>query len=223
MSANRLELNHLAADGLLATPEGREVLSFIISCAIDEGESLVATYDGVDYEFYGELGLAEHWLTHPLDRKGQGWISACLFARVNANNVTVPISLRGAHARLTVSPEEAAGWTLQEGAFYGNYFRPIEQPILWVACRGTDQAAGETGGLVDRDCAEEDPANPGYTYCGFIYAGDCTDACARYSEAGTYYGKCRVTADPHDDANEDELDWNNLHKLRQVITTYVTP
>jgi hypothetical protein len=236
LAANRLELNPISAADLLSTAEGREVLSFVVSCAIDDGETLVAEYAGTTYEFFGELGLANFWLHHPLDNKGQGWVSACLFARVNAANVAIPVSLRGPHRQLTASDEEKANWSLQEGAFYGNFFTAEDEPIDWNACRGADQALGEIGGLVERDCAEPDPAQPGLTQCGFKYAGDCGDfaaefACKQFDDNGTYYKKCHTFPkyDPDDDDNANDEQkggngsWKQKRTYREVITTYVIP
>src|SRR5688572_21775239 len=105
LSANRLALNMEGAEDLIATADGREVLAFIVSCAINDTETLVAEHDGVTYEFFGELGLANRWLDRPLDKKGRGWVSACLFSRVNNQNVTVPISLRGPHQQLAATAD----------------------------------------------------------------------------------------------------------------------
>jgi hypothetical protein len=233
LAANRLELNVGSAAELLATAEGREVLSFIISCAVKEGETLVADFEGNHYEFFGEIGLANKWLNKKLDSEAKGWVSACLFSRVNASNVPIPISLRGKHHQLAVGDDEADAWTLEEGAFWGNYFTPSNRPIDWNACRGRAQAAGETGGLVERDCAEPDPAHPGLTMCGFTYAGDCGDfaahyACKRFNENGTYYTKCASTprfGSHHGHGHHDDDGcWGNDHDLaREVITVYVIP
>src|SRR5262245_40223696 len=88
LAGNKLEINVGGAAALLATADGREVLSYIVSCALPAGMSLVATAsDGTVYEFPGEIGLARSWLHHPLSEIGKGWISACLFARVNAHDV----------------------------------------------------------------------------------------------------------------------------------------
>jgi hypothetical protein len=217
LAANRLAANHLGAGALLATPEGRDVLTFVVSCALPSGVTLVGEHGGVTYEFAGELGLAERWARHPLDHEGQGWVSACLFARVNADSLSVRISMRGPHPALAVTEDERAIWSVEEGAFYGNYFTDDE--IDWVACRGADQATSESGGLVSRDCAEPDPAHPGRTLCGFRYAGDCGDfarrhACESFSERGTFYRECHAgaTRDP-----------SCGPAYRQVITTYVKP
>ncbi len=208
LATNRFRLNSENAQELLSTPDGREVLTYLVGCAVPEGQVLIGTHDGTDYEFFGELGLAPGWLRHRLDHQGKGWVSACMFARVNVHNVSLPVSLRGPHRNLDVSAEERAGWVLEEGAFYGNLFTPGDDPINWIACRGKDQAAGETGGLVDRDCAEPDPANPGKTLCGFKYAGDCGSfaeepVCEDFSVRGTFYRRCHSRPIDHHDHDDD--------------------
>jgi hypothetical protein len=234
LAARRLTLNPRSAGDLTSTADGREVLSFVVSCALPEGLTLEARVGGATFEFAGELGLAPEWLDRPLSSEGQGWISACLFARVNAHDVSIPISLRGPTRALAVGQDERADWPLQEGAFYGDVFTPAGQPILWIACRGEDQAAGEVGGLIDRDCTEPDPAHPGLTQCGFIFAGDCgtfsaEPVCEEFSERATLYQRC------HAEPIDDERHHGHRHHhhgaaydrddrvFQQVVTTYVTP
>src|SRR5512133_1199414 len=65
LSANKLSANLASAGDLLATPDGREVFGFIISCALPADLTLVADIQGVHYEFPGELGLAPRWRDHP--------------------------------------------------------------------------------------------------------------------------------------------------------------
>ena len=118
------------------------MLSFIVSCALPADAALVATLpDGEPFEFYGEIGLANEWLNHPLRKAGRGWVSACLFARVNNHDVTAPLSMRGQTQALATTPDEQATWSLEEGAFYGDYFVAPGEPVQWIACRGKDQAA----------------------------------------------------------------------------------
>lgn len=216
---DRRTVNMETAGELLLTEDGRELFSFIVSCALPSRITLEADVDGTTLEFFGELGLAPGWLSAPLTREGQGWVSACIFARVSATDVALAISLRGLHPALATDADERAGWPLEEGAFYGNLFTPLDQPILWIACRGADQAAGEFGGLADRDCAEPDPANPGFTQCGFLYAGDCgafaaEQACEQFSDSDTSYRRCHQAS--LGDGRDNPV-------FRQVITTYVTP
>ena len=212
IAANRIAANRLTlttnANDLINTDDGREVLTYIVSCAIPDGTTLVGTAtDGTQYEFLGEIGLAPNWLEWPLDQTDEGWISACLFSRINAFDVAVPVSLRGPNAALATTPDELAGWTVQEGAFYGQYFLPQDEPIQWFACSGSMVAEAV---LAQRVCASPDPAHPGLTLCdyqdpdtgewtGVHYAGNCGDyatmappdprACAEFSHNG-YYLDC---------------------------------
>ncbi len=244
LSSNRLASNRLASNqlsssrfslgdrDLIETDDGREVLSYIVSCAMPEGITLAGTdSQGNQYEFVGQLGLAPEWLERPLNQAEKGWVSACLFARVNAYGVSVQISLRGPSSALTVAPDEQASWTLQEGAFYGNYFTAPDQPINWNACRGKDAEQAQPH---ERACAQPDPQNPGKTLCGFNFAGDC----GRYSTASTptacrsfslngYYINCAnrpifVPGD-HEDEQEGGDDDGQSPIFRQVITTFVHP
>ena len=92
-----LELDPAATDTLIVTPEGRELLTYTVGCALPAGERLVGEHHGVQYEFEGEIGLAPGWASRALQVSEQRWISACLLARVNAHGQSVEISMRGAH------------------------------------------------------------------------------------------------------------------------------
>ena len=228
LSANRMTVNRNTTRELLSTEDGRDVFALLVSCALGDDITLIATVDGTDFEFSGELGLARGWLNGALDGVGQRWVSACVFARVNAHDVALPISMRGPSRALAVDDDERAGWTLEEGGFFGNLFGPMDQPIQWFACRGRDlAAAGDTGGLVNRDCARPDPANPGLTLCGFFFAGDCgafaaDRTCESFSTAGTFYQDCHTAPIQH---RRPALgcDRADGRAFAQVITTFVTP
>ncbi len=217
LGPNEYAANSETTAAFISTPQGREVLGYIVGCALPDGDKLLATgTDGTIFEFFGEAGLAKEWLNHPLLKAGRGWVSACLFARVNDHNTAVPVSMRGPHRMLATSPDEEQGWALEEGAFYGDYFVAPGETIQWIACRGKDQAAGEFGGLVDRDCTEPDPNDPTHTICGFTYAGECgafapEPVCHRFWWEGFY----RVCRD-----NPGGIFHSDL--FRQVITVYVT-
>lgn len=217
ITANRMTVSDEALE-LIAADGGQELFAVLVECALPKDITLVATVDGIEYSFPGEIGLAREWLRGALDRESQGWVSACVFAKVNANGDRLDISIRGPHPALTTNHYERVEFSLEEGAFYGNMFTPLDQPLVWIACRGADQAAGEFGGLVGRDCAEEDPANPGLTLCHFTFAGDCGNftgqaACEQFSEQRGFYQRCQ--AQPIDgDGNADQV-------FDEVITTHV--
>jgi hypothetical protein len=249
VSGNRIELNRISLDrlaghrlsdrrmmitpqaqNLLATADGREVLSLVVSCAVPLGITLVGLVNGAEFDLPGEIGLAPQWLSSSLDRVGRHWVSACMFARVNALEVVIPISMRGPHPQLATSAAERANWTLEEAAFYGDAFGPLNQPLQWFACRGRDKAAGNAGELADRECAAPDPAHPGFTLCGMIFAGDCgsfapDQACESFSAHGTFYDRCHTSPlrHHHGDQDADRDDDDDTQVFRQVITTFVTP
>ncbi len=245
LASNRLATNALtstsldasaATSELLSTADGRDVYAYMINCALPDSVTMHASVPGADdtappstlytcangnCSFPGGIGLAEYWVDHKLDPKGQRWVSACLFARVNAHDTAEPISMRGPHDALTVSPDEALQFPIQEGAFYGNLFTG-DDPIDWNACRGEGQAAGEFDGLVDRDCTEPDPLNPGKTQCGFNFAGDCRDyspALASPFACKFYDADLGIYTDCHNTASDGH--WQSK-PYREVITVYVT-
>lgn len=224
LSDGRLTVNMDTAGKLLSTEDGREVFSFIVSCALPSDVTLTADVDGTTFDFIGEIGLTPEWLVAPLSPVGQGWISACIFARVNGDDVALPISVRGSKIALATDADERAEWSVEEGAFYGNLFTPLDQPILWIACRGAGQVTQpDASGLADRQCAKPDPANPGFTLCGFIFAGDCGSfaadrVCEQFSTKGTFYRQChQAPIADHDNTGDRNP------AFAQVITTYVTP
>jgi hypothetical protein len=251
LAANRLAANRLAANrlgtqqlsngssslsdeaaDLLATSDGRDVLNYLISCALPSGTSLIAS-DGT--EFDGEIGVAPGWLDNNLDASGQRWVSACVFARVSDLDVAVPISLRGPSPALQADPSEIADWTIQQGAFYGLLFtgKNSSGPD-WVACSGSDLADAEAA---DRICASPDPANPGFTKCGFAYAGPCSTArndhghhrgnasdtptaCHDFNSKGTYFEGCSGWTGPRMSGPGTHASSGDFS---EVVTVYVHP
>jgi hypothetical protein len=241
ITTNGIELNKITTNGLISTEDGRDVLSYVISCAIPSGVTLYGEHEGVVYQFPGDIGLAPRWLDRSIDETDQRWVSACMIARVNLYGTPVPLSIRGPHTALKVNEAEARDYSAEEGAFYGNIFTPAGEPIIWNACRGRAQATGEGGGLQLRECAEPDPANPGFTMCGFVYAGDCADwtqpvntyACQKFRQPvernvrddddvlnsrdyhGGYYERC------HDSQGFGR--WQGAERYTETITVFVAP
>ena len=244
LATNRLSTNGLSADmessgDLLATADGREVYAYLVSCALPFDVTISATIAGAPDSgpadpppndtiytcrsevctFDGGMGLAPKWIDRKLNKKGQRWISACMFARVNVYTQAQGISLRGNHDGLVASVGEQEQFPLEEGAFYGQLFTEPEEPIQWYACIGEDQAADDTGGLALRDCAEPDPDDPTHTRCGFIFTGPCADfdagtvdpyACKTFEDG--VYGKC------HERPGAGK--WPQTKKYKEVITTF---
>jgi hypothetical protein len=202
LSLNKLSLNELSLGrlpgggtasfaGLEATPDGREVLTYLARCALAEDQALVATHDGVVHEFPGRLGLAPEWTRGACDRTCQRWVSACLLAHGNGLGVSVPISLRGSHPALATSPDEREAYPVQEGAFYGNVFDPVwgvEYPAYICTGQGLDHLGDPASDLRKRLCGV-------WNECPIDCAGSCGHDPARQTSqclpsATDHYERC---------------------------------
>lgn len=239
LSSTRLEAAE-AANELLSTVEGRDLFSYLIGCALADGTTIEATVPGAaetappfsNYtctsgrcSFDGSLGLVPDWIEHKLSSKDERWVSACILARVNNFDTTEAISLRGPHPSLTVNDGEVEIFAADEGAFYGNIFTHEDDPIEAYACQGRAKSqAPNNGGLALRACAQEDPNNPGFTYCGFTYAGNCGNyafgvpdpyACKTFDGAQGTFSEC------YPESRDGR--WSGLRTHREVITVYVSP
>lgn len=262
LAGNRLAGNALSSTSFEALPEtaqileseeGRDVYYYMVSCALPDTVTIEADVPTLTADtpsdspytckvatkhcsFPGNLGLAPGWQHKKLDTKGERWVSACLFARVNRHGVTKDVSLRGRNEGLTISQYEYEMFTVQEGAFFGNIFENPDASvdnIDWYACSGSGIAEASS---VERDCAVENvngyiengvqfPPEPGRTICGFKYAGPCGNLDANGDEVDQRYACDRLNAHTgafqgcHERAGRHG---GNGKKYRQVISSYVT-
>jgi hypothetical protein len=135
-----------AAAALAATDDGLELLRYVATCALDDGDALEVGGDTLP----GTLGLAPGWLHGTCDGSCQRWVSACLLAHANATGVHVPIWLRADHPALGASGDSPGGFTYQEGAFYGNVFADAGPQMFACAGRGLlAMGEGETIQQID--------------------------------------------------------------------------
>lgn len=151
---------------LLSTEAGTLACTLLVACALPPGVQV--SFEGL--EFAGEAGIAPRWRVGPITRDARREVTACLLAHLSEDGLVAVPSLRG--RRLVTSPEELAGWTLEEGAFFGDLM--ADHPVA-VACRGV----GGAGVPQERSCAVPDPGRPGFTLCGLAFAGECPGACGR--------------------------------------------
>ena len=185
LALNRLALNRLALNGLipggsgtgelLATEEGREILSYVVQCALEEGDTLTATVNGQTYQFGGLLGLVPTWEHQGIDQDQQRLISACLLAHVNALGVSVPISVRS-HSVVTSTPEERRDYPVYEGSFFGHLFNG--ETLMAYSCQGSaaDAALEHSEDRALRRCTDDTHE------CAIIAVGRCRDVCRQRSQ-----------------------------------------
>lgn len=193
ISPKRYALNTQATSGMESTEYGRELLLYLAKCALNPDESVVFTFNGVQYEYPGLLGIAPDWKTRPITIAEQQALSGCLLAHVNDFGVHVPISVRR-YGIDDTTQDERTRYNKYEGTFYGNLFSSSQliyacmgdpAPNFLVAYPNHDTTQGDR---LLRRCTDPTAADPGQTECGFTYVGQCSNVCD--TETGGSYSNC---------------------------------
>jgi hypothetical protein len=177
----------LANSKLEDTAGHRSFLGYVIDCALTSTQTIRSTYGLNTYNYVGNLGIAPAWTTRALTLDETAYVSACVIARANSFGTAVTLSMRADSASFFDTADELANYNVEEAAFWGNVFS--SNPNQMHACNGVDQVrVGDTyGDLPLRQCGQPDPNNPGYTLCGFVFDGNCSDICVRN---GDHYTSC---------------------------------
>jgi hypothetical protein len=173
LTAGALTSNALTALALWVDPAARLLLGYVVGCALPAGAHLDIALGGETYAYDGQLGLAPAW-GQPggrCDATCQGWVSACVLARVNYLGQTVPLSVRGGLAQLASSAAERQQYPDREATYYGNVF---VSPQVRHACLSPG-AAGDP-----RVCG------PSLTGCVVGVVGACDAACDPVAADGSY-------------------------------------
>lgn len=183
------ELN--APAGLLASDLGRNLLRYVVECALPADASLATTVQGEPLQFSGSMGLAPAWRDHPLTPDEQRWVSACVLARVNYFGEKVPLNLQGDHPlpALRTVDDASRAYGIDEGAFYGNVFLP--QPVAY-ACSGRGPFPATSPWVDKRICTRPTLGDGKVTWCGFTYTGACSAACAAQDPETRAYRNCKA-------------------------------
>ncbi len=177
-------------------PAAREVLKYIVSCALPEGAHIDVDVAGVTYGFDGEIGLAPQWglpngHCGPLCRS---WVSGCVMSRVDYAGLPVLISIRGNHHALGSTPAERAAYPSREATYFGDIFA---WPQRLFACLSPGQTQ------IPRVCG------PSIDDCVMDVIGECDDVCGKPRPDGSF-PKCR--APWQDDEGDDDGPHHHHHQ-----------
>ncbi|GAB4561227.1 MAG: hypothetical protein Tsb0020_08600 [Haliangiales bacterium] len=194
-------LSHGSVSKLKKTEEGRELLLYLVRCALAEDDSLTITHKGESYQFPGLMGLATGWTEGALNATERRWVSACLIGHVNAYGVSVELSLR-APATIGASEAEMAAFPVYEATFFGDIFTAPSD--------GIDEAgaAADNANSADQPY-EEDAAQ--------LTAYACLGGAPDIAMAHAPSRSLRVCADPTPDCELPTLGY-----CRDVCETYIT-
>jgi hypothetical protein len=175
LTVNGLTVNGLTVNGLtvngLADPTVNQLVSYLVGCALPEGDSVTFRVEGQKHRFDGEMGLAPEWKHGPCRGGCQRWITACLLARVNETGAHVQISMRGPHEALSLEENEARDFPKREAAYYGNLF---EGPNRIYACYSPGSPS------IPRVCGDS------LKDCPMNVVGPCNRACEDEARDGSF-------------------------------------
>ena len=185
LTANALTANALTANGL-RDPLGRELLKYVVSCALPAGTTVSVNVDGHRYDFPGSLGLSPEWgrTGGSCDGSCQRWVSACVLARVDAAGVEREISIRGDNRALRPDVMELLQYRHREATYYGNLFADGQPRYLCLSPGATSD---------QRVCG------PSLSDCPMTVVGQCDDVCDHRGAFGTF-DDCHTSARGHSSA-----------------------
>jgi hypothetical protein len=162
------------------TAEGRQLLQYLVNCALPPDTTVAFEAGSVQHVLTGALGLAPGWSRRALTAQEERRISGCILARTNFYGIPVKLSMRSeapdAGQVLKAGDEERSSFPFFEAAFFGNIFKPERETYV---CTG-DNPAGREQHLESllRVCSLSAPDAldaAGPSRCGFVITGACKD------------------------------------------------
>ena len=167
----------LRNESLAQTEQGRQLLKYLVGCALPEADSVFITIDEKKYTFQGNLGWVPGWVDRPMTDAEKRKMSACIAAHTNFFGKTVQISLRSddlaAPKGFQTTATERKDYSFFEAGFFGNLF--VENPVSYV-CLGNDSAERDKHlESLYRVCSLEHKNVKGFSRCNFKIVGHCKD------------------------------------------------
>lgn len=172
------ESENLTNTSLTSSMPGRNLLGYVIGCALPAGQSL--TDDGVSYQ--GVAGLAPSWATSALTNvSSQRWVTACVLQTLNGLGVHVPIRLFGNNAALSDLPSsDLSRYTVSDATMFGNIF--VATSPRAYACTDVGFLKGCTLDastyMLKRICGVS-------VACGLSLLGPCSTSCVAGASGAT--------------------------------------
>jgi hypothetical protein len=209
LTENSLTFNGLTENSLtlnaLTDPNARDVLAYVVSCALPADQTISVTVDGVEFSYQGQLGLAPEWgeADGSCGKDCQQWVSGCVISRLDFLGQKREISVRGENEGLKSCEAERETYTQREATYYGNIF---VTPQLRYACLPPGQTE------IPRVCG------PSVDNCGVQVLGSCDDLCGHVRPDGSF-PDCRV---PDADDGQGHFDHDDA-VYEGSVTVFLKP
>ncbi len=209
---NNALTNNALTNNSLSDPNAREVLKYIVSCALPRGAEVSFVADGVSYTYSGEIGLAPSW--------GQGggtcgsscqqWVSACMMSRVDYLGEKVLISVRGDHPALGSTWTERNAYSEREGTYFGNIFASTTQRYACISPGNT---------ALTRVCG---PTTVG---CAVEVLGSCSSVCDSPRSDGSFPRCSNGNSSAFGSGGGDDDDDDDSHgtTFNGTVTVFLAP
>jgi hypothetical protein len=128
--SERLKLKNMA---MAQTEHGRELLKYLVSCALQPNVSVSFDAAGQSFEYPGSLGLVPQWSHRSLTLEEEQIISACILARTNYFGKTVKLSMRN-ESLPALQPDESElrDFPFFEASFFGNIFKAEPEHFVCI-------------------------------------------------------------------------------------------
>jgi len=184
LGGNALTSAALGSDSIvtdaLTDPNARELLKYIVSCALPADAHIDVNVQGVTYGFDGHFGVAPEWGDEggSCDEECRSWVSGCVISRLDYLQQPLTISLRGKNDGLHSTPQERGQYSHIEATYYGDIFA---QPQEIFACLPSGKHS------IPRVCG------PSLVDCIVDVQGKCEDLCGDQRSDGSY-PNCREAA-----------------------------
>ncbi len=181
LTANALTANALTANGL-RDPLGRELLKYVVSCALPDGDSVTVKVDGTTLRrSRARSGLAPDWgRAHgSCDGSCQRWVSACVLARVDAAGVE----------RDDLDPRRQPARCARAGTSCATT-RTARRP---TTATSSPTASRATSACRRAATSDQRVCGPSLADCPMTVVGSCDDVCADRGAFGTFQD-CRDRA-----------------------------
>ncbi|WP_437677500.1 hypothetical protein [Sorangium sp. So ce131] len=161
----------LATTPLLDTDDGRDLLHYVVGCALPSGTTVNTAIAGISFK--GSAGLAPGWKTMRLaSTSSQRWVTSCLLQTLNGLGAHVPIRMVGSHVGLNdASPTDALIYTIPDATMFGNIFNPTAVEVYACVDAGVRDSCG-SGWSVFADLRICDSSPD----CGITPLGVCRDS-----------------------------------------------